>query len=339
MRHVRHREHVRAADLSLGSDGRRHRRDPGLVGAATPRAGLTSVVFCYTIGKAQRLLAELARVTDTPVFVHGMMIPMIDAYRAAGVRDAADDAAGRQAARHVVRGRARAGAARRRAARRGCGGSATSRTHSTSGLMRVRGVRRQRAYDRGFVLSDHADWPALLADDHRNRREPGPRHARPSRAAGAVPARAGARERVMRTAWEDEARRRTTTNEALRVASSPPSIRPTRPTPRSRRWCAYFADGAARRRGLGGVLSHRPPAQAARRRHGRRPMGARRDRAQRVAARRVLCGRRRRRGDGGADPRSDCRRCRAKTSALADVDRRAHPAAAQRWSRTSSRRR
>jgi putative mRNA 3-end processing factor len=31
-----------------------------------------------------------------------------------------------------------------------------------SGLMRVRGVRRQRAYDRGFVISDHADWPALL---------------------------------------------------------------------------------------------------------------------------------------------------------------------------------
>ncbi len=31
-----------------------------------------------------------------------------------------------------------------------------------SGLMRVRGVRRQRGFDRGFVLSDHADWPALL---------------------------------------------------------------------------------------------------------------------------------------------------------------------------------
>jgi putative mRNA 3-end processing factor len=29
--------------------------------------------------------------------------------------------------------------------------------------MRVRGVRRQRAFDRGFPLSDHADWPALLA--------------------------------------------------------------------------------------------------------------------------------------------------------------------------------
>ena len=31
-----------------------------------------------------------------------------------------------------------------------------------SGLMRIRGVRRQRAFDRGFVLSDHADWPAIL---------------------------------------------------------------------------------------------------------------------------------------------------------------------------------
>jgi putative mRNA 3-end processing factor len=28
--------------------------------------------------------------------------------------------------------------------------------------MRVRGVRRQRAFDRGFVLSDHADWRGLL---------------------------------------------------------------------------------------------------------------------------------------------------------------------------------
>jgi putative mRNA 3-end processing factor len=36
--------------------------------------------------------------------------------------------------------------------------------HSTgfaSGWMMVRGARRQRAVDRGFVLSDHADWPEL----------------------------------------------------------------------------------------------------------------------------------------------------------------------------------
>jgi putative mRNA 3-end processing factor len=28
--------------------------------------------------------------------------------------------------------------------------------------MQIRGVRRRRAVDRGFALSDHADWPGLL---------------------------------------------------------------------------------------------------------------------------------------------------------------------------------
>ena len=31
-----------------------------------------------------------------------------------------------------------------------------------SGWMRLRGNRRRRNVDRGFVLSDHADWPGLL---------------------------------------------------------------------------------------------------------------------------------------------------------------------------------
>ena len=30
-----------------------------------------------------------------------------------------------------------------------------------SGWMQLRGARRRRALDRGFVLSDHADWPSL----------------------------------------------------------------------------------------------------------------------------------------------------------------------------------
>ena len=28
--------------------------------------------------------------------------------------------------------------------------------------MAVRGARRRRGYERGFVLSDHADWPGLI---------------------------------------------------------------------------------------------------------------------------------------------------------------------------------
>lgn len=35
-------------------------------------------------------------------------------------------------------------------------------TAFASGWMRIRGRRRQRAVDRGFILSDHVDWPALM---------------------------------------------------------------------------------------------------------------------------------------------------------------------------------
>ena len=36
-------------------------------------------------------------------------------------------------------------------------------TAFASGWMRIRGARRRRSVNRGFVLSDHADWPGLLA--------------------------------------------------------------------------------------------------------------------------------------------------------------------------------
>jgi putative mRNA 3-end processing factor len=37
-----------------------------------------------------------------------------------------------------------------------------SSTAFASGWMQIRGTRRRKAMDRGFVLSDHADWPGLL---------------------------------------------------------------------------------------------------------------------------------------------------------------------------------
>ena len=125
------------------------------------RDGRTSVLFCYTLGKVQRILAELARVTDRRVFVHGMMLSMIDAYREAGihmlpVESATEQPKGTKFAGELVLAPLSA---------RGTPWMRRLGDHSdafASGLMRVRGVRRQRAFDRGFVLSDHADWPALL---------------------------------------------------------------------------------------------------------------------------------------------------------------------------------
>jgi putative mRNA 3-end processing factor len=37
------------------------------------------------------------------------------------------------------------------------------RTANCSGWMNVRGIRRRSSLDRGFVLSDHADWKGLIS--------------------------------------------------------------------------------------------------------------------------------------------------------------------------------
>ena len=166
-------------------------------------AGRTSVLFCYTLGKAQRLLAELARLTDRPVLAHGMMLGMIDTYREAGVamlpvKPATERPRGTSYAGELVLAPL---SARGTPWMRRLGDLSDA---FASGLMRVRGVRRQRGYDRGFVLSDHADWPALLravADSGAGRvlathgfAEPFARHL----------SEAGIESGVIRTAWEGD---------------------------------------------------------------------------------------------------------------------------------------
>ncbi|MEO5896098.1 MAG: ligase-associated DNA damage response exonuclease [Vicinamibacterales bacterium] len=167
----------------------------------------TSVIFCYTLGKAQRLLAELARVCDRPVFVHGMMLGMIDGYREAGV---ALPEVQTVIERAKPRGDKRSLAGELVLAPLSARGTPWMRRlgqHSdafASGLMRVRGVRRQRAYDKGFVISDHADWPALLttiAETGASRVLATHGYAEPlARHLSSIGLESG----IIRTAWEGE---------------------------------------------------------------------------------------------------------------------------------------
>jgi putative mRNA 3-end processing factor len=137
---------------------------------ANARAGVTSVLGCYALGKAQRVLAELLRYTERPVYVHGAVAALTDVYRAAGIamvptltlEKERKDYAGELI---VAPPGADATPWMRRFGK--------TSTGFCSGWMRVRGNRRRRGYDRGFVLSDHADWPSLL----RTIRETGARRA------------------------------------------------------------------------------------------------------------------------------------------------------------------
>jgi putative mRNA 3-end processing factor len=128
---------------------------------ACKAADRPAVLFCYALGKAQRILAELASRTDEAVWIHGAMRPLVDAYRAAGIemlptRMVSEAEPGQRYGGELV------------LAPPSAAGSTWMRRfpkHSAgfvSGWMRIRGNRRRRGYDRGFVMSDHADWPALI---------------------------------------------------------------------------------------------------------------------------------------------------------------------------------
>ena len=71
---------------------------------ANREAGRASVLFCYALGKAQRILGELARLTDRTVFVHGSIEPLNECYRQAGIAHAPHPAGLGDGARAVFRG-------------------------------------------------------------------------------------------------------------------------------------------------------------------------------------------------------------------------------------------
>ena len=131
--------------------------------AANAEAGRASLLLGYSFGKAQRLLMGVKAGVEAglgPIVVHGAVEPLNQAYRAAGVAlpdtvllDAVTDKAMLKRAL-VVAPPAVLGSAWAR--KLGDQSDAFA-----SGWMQLRGARRRRGVDRGFVLSDHADWPGL----------------------------------------------------------------------------------------------------------------------------------------------------------------------------------
>ncbi|MEM0953604.1 MAG: ligase-associated DNA damage response exonuclease [Pseudomonadota bacterium] len=130
------------------------------------RQGRASVLFCYALGKAQRVLSALCAHTEQRVLLHGAAVALTDIYRNAGISmlptlpalelEADGNKHSKRFAGELI------------IAPPGANGTAWMKrfgdcsTGFCSGWMLLRGNRRRRGYDRGFVMSDHADWPALL---------------------------------------------------------------------------------------------------------------------------------------------------------------------------------
>lgn len=120
----------------------------------------TSVLFAYSLGKAQRVLDALKNITDT-VYVHGAIFNMqqvIDAlgYKFVQVKRITSETTKQELKNAIV------------IAPPSANGTAWMkkftpyRSGICSGWMQVRGNQRRRNADKGFALSDHCDWDSLL---------------------------------------------------------------------------------------------------------------------------------------------------------------------------------
>lgn len=126
---------------------------------ACAAAGKTAMLGAYSLGKAQRLMTMLEPVG--PILTHGAVEGTNKVMRAQGLAlpptvpvTAGIDAKSHPGALVIAPPSALAGTWARRFGPR--------ETGFASGWMALRGIRRRRAGDRGFVISDHADWPGLL---------------------------------------------------------------------------------------------------------------------------------------------------------------------------------
>ena len=130
--------------------------------AANAASGLVSVLGAYSFGKAQRLMAGLPEVG--PILTHPAVEAVTEVLRGQGYR-------------LPLTARAPQGKARGQTAATGAlvivppaalgsawvDGLGPSAQAFASGWMAVRGIRRRRGLGQGFTVSDHADWPGLLA--------------------------------------------------------------------------------------------------------------------------------------------------------------------------------
>lgn len=124
-------------------------------------ADKTSLLYGYALGKAQRLLAGVDS-SIGPILIHGAVQTLMPGYEAAGVQLPAVEYASPENAKKY-KGRALVVAPPSAAGSPWVRKFAPASDAFASGWMALRGTRRRRALDRGFVLSDHADWDGVLS--------------------------------------------------------------------------------------------------------------------------------------------------------------------------------
>ncbi|WP_316929206.1 ligase-associated DNA damage response exonuclease [Nitritalea halalkaliphila] len=127
--------------------------------ATQAAAGYNVLLFAYSLGKAQRILKHLDA-SIGPIFVHGAIHHTNEALKENGIPLPEATLVTRDTPKSALKGAciiAPPAAMNSPWAKK----FSPYRTGICSGWMNIRGTRRRKAADAGFVLSDHADWEGL----------------------------------------------------------------------------------------------------------------------------------------------------------------------------------
>ena len=122
---------------------------------------MTSILFCYTLGKAQRLLNELKNKNIKNIYVHSNIKKINDIYIDQGInledvvkinpgiklKDYQGSLLLMPPSQNKFNLLKRFG---------------DYQTAFASGWMLIRALKNRSGYDKGFVISDHADWNGLI---------------------------------------------------------------------------------------------------------------------------------------------------------------------------------
>ncbi len=123
--------------------------------------GLATVLVGYSLGKAQRILQNLD-LSIGKVYTHGVIENTNEALRRNGIKLNLTERITPESSKEEVR----KGIILAPPSSVGTPWMRRFQPYSfgyCSGWMAIRGAKRRRAADRGFVLSDHADWDGLIS--------------------------------------------------------------------------------------------------------------------------------------------------------------------------------
>ena len=121
----------------------------------------SSILFCYTLGKAQRLLSKLKNSNIKEIYCHKSISKINSIYRRIGINIIDTKIFEKNSKNESKEGSLfllPPSLNNKRFLKR----FDKYQTAFASGWMSIRALRKRSGFDKGFILSDHADWNALV---------------------------------------------------------------------------------------------------------------------------------------------------------------------------------